>query len=794
MPFYPFLFLLTAGVYLFLSVRILWLDPKGQLNRVFCIGGILFGLWAFANAGTQMAADATNLWTWHIVSAIGWIAGPAFVLHFDLILSERKRFLSRPLLVILIYLPIAFFYYRVLTGPLIVAGFARIPGGWAEVTTGMTPWSAAYSLYFLGSVAIGLTSVYRWGRRNKVRTKRMQARLVIFVGVVSGILLSVSNLILPDLRIYLTAPLGPIAILPFAVGIGYAASRLKLMALTAETASNDILRTMGDGLILLGWDLRVLITNAVATQVLGLSQERLAGTQITTLFPDFSFVSELTPERLPPGKSLRNIEISYVTPSARPVTLSLSASSVIDQFGDSIGVVLILRDVSDLKLAQEKLNFMATHDPLTGLPNRFLLGDRLAMAIANAQRHGLSLAVILLDLDNFKTVNDTLGHTVGDELLRSFAAKVGRCLRTNDTVARLGGDEFVAVLSDLKAPDEASLVVNRIFAALREPFHIESHELYATASFGISIYPNDGESVEALLRTADTAMYSVKERGKSDFEFFSATMEEQSYQELLSPQSLRKAMAMNQFCLYYQPICDLETGAVVAAEALLRWQHPNRGLLSASSFIPAAESSGLITTIDEWVIRRVCEQKISWLSTDVRDIPISVNISTKCFQREGFVELASKVLSQTGVIPSGLIFELTESAAIKDIEHTRRTLGRLTDLGVRFIIHDFGTSYASLRWLKTVPIYAIKLDKFFVQNLSGDSDSFAIMRAIISMAHTLNFEVIAEGIETKEQAEQLRAMDWRNMPSVRCNQVQGFFYAQPMAPEDFAKRANQPAP
>jgi diguanylate cyclase (GGDEF)-like protein len=455
--------------------------------------------------------------------------------------------------------------------------------------------------------------------------------------------------------------------------------------------------------------------------------------------------------------------------------------------------VLVLRDVSELKLAREKLNFMATHDPLTGLPNRFLLGDRLRMAIANAQRHGLSLAVILLDLDNFKTVNDTLGHTVGDELLRSFAATVGRCLRTNDTVARLGGDEFVVVLSDLKSPDEASLVVDRILAALREPFHIESHELYPTASFGISIYPNDGESVETLLRTADTAMYSVKEGGKNDYRFFSTRMEEQSYEELLSPKTLRRALITNQFCLYYQPVYDLETGAVVAAEALLRWRHSERGLLSAGSFIPAAESSGLIATIDEWVIRKVCEQKIAWLSSGVRDLPISVNVSTKFFQREGFVELTSKIFSETGVIPSGLIFELTESAAVKDIDHTRRKMGRLTDLGVRFIIHDFGTSYASLRWLKTVPIYAIKLDKFFVQNLAGDSDSFAIMRAIISMAHTLNFEVIAEGIETKAQAEQLKAMDWKNMPSVRCNQVQGFFFSHPMTPEDFAKTANQSA-
>ena len=644
MPFYPFLYLLTAGAYLFLSVRILLLDPKGALNRVFCIAGILFGVWAFGQAGMQLAVDGTGLWRWDLVSAIGWVAGPAFVLHFDLILSERKRFLSRPLFIVMIYLPLAVFYYRVLTGPLIVAGFTRIPGGWAEVTTGVSAWSAAYSLYFLGYVVIGLTSVYRWGQRTEARIKRMQANLVVVVGAISGLALSLSNIILPDLRIYLTAPLGPIAILPFAIGIGYATTRLKLMTLTAQTASNDILRTMGDGLILLGWDLRVLITNAVATQILGLSQERLVGSSIAGVFPDLGFANELTPERLPPGRSLSNIEIAYVTPSARPVTLSLSASAVIDRFGDSIGVVLVLRDVSELKLAREKLNFMATHDPLTGLPNRFLLGDRLSMAIANAQRHGLSLAVILLDLDDFKTVNDTLGHTVGDELLRSFAVTVGRCLRTNDTVARLGGDEFVVVLSDLKSPDEASLVVDRILTALHEPFHIESHELYPTASFGISIYPTDGESVETLLRTADAAMYSVKEGGKNDYRFFSARTEEQSYEELLSPQMLRKALTANTFCLYYQPVCDLETGAVVAAEALLRWRRSERELLSAGSFVPVAERSGLIATIDEWVIRKVCEQKIAWLSSGVRDVPISVNVSTKCFQREGFVELTSRIV------------------------------------------------------------------------------------------------------------------------------------------------------
>ena len=772
---YPLVVFGAATIEIILAGYVFMVNPRGTQNRLFGAGCLLLAEWAFSYAIFAAHRGESAPATWYRAAAAGWTVSTPVLVHFLLATSRRGRLLRKRWFLTLLYAPAVAFLYRDITGPYFGVGFVQSSLGWTALRHPLSLWEVAFFAYAVAASLAGLVSVHLWGRATPHRAERLQARVIVSSGLVSILFAA------------LFQEISVLGALIWVIGIGFAVVRLNLMSLTFETAAHDILRTMGDGIILMGWDRLIRVANPAAARMLGIGQESLIGASITERLPQFSLVTDLTPEHLVPGRSINNVVIELVTPTARPVSLSLSASSVVDRFGESIGVVLMLRDISDLTTAQEKLKFMATHDPLTSLPNRFLLNDRLRMAIASARRHGLPLAVMLLDLDNFKMVNDTLGHSVGDQFLRVIAEEVGHCLRSTDTLARMGGDEFVAVLAEIKSHDDAAEVAKRILAALAEPLHIEVHELFPSASIGISVFPDDGDTVELLLRNADMAMYNVKEASKNGYRFFSESMTEGRYEQLLSPQSLQRALAENQFSVYYQPICDLDSGEVSAAEALLRWHHPERGLLEAHSFIPAAERSGLIIPIGEWVMRTVCEQLNAWRSSGLRQVPVTVNISPRQFQWEGFIEAVSALLREKQVDPSLLIFELTESAAIKDIDKSRQVMGRLVEMGIRIIIDDFGTGYSSLRWLKTVPAFAIKVDKFFVQHAEADADSLAILRAIISMAHSLGLQVIAEGIETEAQAERLRRLDWSNMPSVRCNQVQGYFFARPMTADEFTK-------
>lgn len=467
---------------------------------------------------------------------------------------------------------------------------------------------------------------------------------------------------------------------------------------------------------------------------------------------------------------------------------------LLDERGQMVGTFGVSRDITSAKQADEQLRFLATHDPLTGLPNRFLLNDRLRMGIAGSHRSGMPLAIMLIDIDNFKTVNDSLGHDVGDELLKSFAERTLKCLRANDTLARMGGDEFVAVLSELKTKADPSFVAKRILSSLEVPFHIGDRDLFVSASIGISVYPDDCDNAETLLSNADVAMYNIKSSTKRGFHFFLQNRHESAVEEIESDAALSSALEGGQFELYYQPIVDLGANAISMAEVLLRWNHPRRGLLTASEFIPAAERSGFIIPMSEWVLRSACAQKEAWRTAGKLDVPLAVNISAKHFQIEGFIQLTKRLLEEHSVAPSGILFEITESLALKDLEKSQETLRELSAFGVRVIIDDFGTGYSSLRWLKSIPAYAVKIDRLLVQHIAGDDSNVAILRAIVSMAHSLNIKVIASGVESQDQADLLRSIEWWGSPSLRCDGLEGHFFGRPGSREDFEKLLTAPLP
>ena len=445
---------------------------------------------------------------------------------------------------------------------------------------------------------------------------------------------------------------------------------------------------------------------------------------------------------------------------------------------------LVTASIEAHKLAEQvqtaklELDHLAHHDVLTDLPNRILLQDRLGQAIELAHRQQRRLAVMFMDLDQFKHINDSLGHAVGDQLLRSVAQRLVGCVRHSDTVSRQGGDEFVLLLPYIERVEDAALSAQKMLAALALPHRIDRHDLHIGASIGISIYPDDGQDAQTLIKCADSAMYHAKESGRDNYKFFEQSMNVRAVERQAIEGGLRRALQRQEFVLHYQPKINLQSGAIVGAEALIRWRHPQRGLVSSAQFVPIAEDSGLILPIGRWVLREACFQARAWQEADLPPIIIAVNTSALEFRAKDFLENIRATLEETGLEPRYLELELTESVLMRDAESANAVLHALADLGIKLAIDDFGTGYSSLSYLRQFPIGTLKIDQSFVKQMTGNPDDAAIVGAVISMAASLRLHVIAEGVETPEQHAFLLAR--------QCDEGQGYYFGRPMAAEAFA--------
>jgi diguanylate cyclase (GGDEF)-like protein len=420
----------------------------------------------------------------------------------------------------------------------------------------------------------------------------------------------------------------------------------------------------------------------------------------------------------------------------------------------------------------DRLAHQAHHDALTGLPNRVLFEDRLAMAIAHAHRQNRQLAVLFLDLDQFKVINDSLGHGLGDRLLQAVAARLEASMREGDTVARQGGDEFILLLPWIANAVDAAKVARKILETVRQPFHLDDRDLYVTTSIGVSVYPEDGDSVAALIKNSDSALYRAKERGRDGVQLYAPAMNAQAAERLNLESSLRRALPLGQFELYYQPVVDAVRREPVGVEALLRWRHPERGLLAPGDFISLAEITGLIGQIGPWALRTACGQAKRWHDRGHEGLLLSVNVSPRQFLEGDLVSQVASALDETGLDPSLLELEITESVAMQHAEATIGMLGRLKGLGVRVAIDDFGTGYSSLAYLKRFPLDTLKIDRSFVHDIHNDPVAAAISTAVIVMAHTLKLRVVAEGVESEEQHEFLAANG--------CDGMQGYLFGRPV--------------
>jgi diguanylate cyclase (GGDEF)-like protein len=428
------------------------------------------------------------------------------------------------------------------------------------------------------------------------------------------------------------------------------------------------------------------------------------------------------------------------------------------------------------ELATVEMEHLAYHDALTGLPNRPLFMDRLIMALAQGNRVNQKLAVFFLDLDRFKNINDSLGHSTGDTLLKAVAERIRRCMREGDTVARFGGDEFTLLIPRIDYIEDAAKIAQKILETVKIPFNLGGQELFVSTSIGISISPSDGTDPETLVRNADSAMYRAKDQGRDNYQLYAPAMNARALEHLALENMLRKALSHRELVLFYQPVTDMETKRVIGVEALIRWKHPDLGLLSPANFISVAETSGLILPIGEWVLRTACSQIKLWQKRIDSDLFVAVNLSARQFQQPNLVEQIGEVLAEANLNPECLELEITESNAMQNADNTIHTLRELKNLGVRIAMDDFGTGYSSLSYLKRFPIDTLKLDQSFVRNITTDPIDAAIATAVIAMAHSLNLKVVGEGVETEEQFAFLQRQ--------KCDSIQGYLFSPPLSVEN----------
>jgi diguanylate cyclase (GGDEF)-like protein/PAS domain S-box-containing protein len=535
---------------------------------------------------------------------------------------------------------------------------------------------------------------------------------------------------------------------------------------------------------------RFLYVNPQLCEMLNYTEEELLGLSVKQISHagDVSATDDLG-EKLRIGaiKSFK-LEKRYLRKDGSPVWVGLTIAAKRDRFGRHLYDVSVIEDISARKGAEERIQYLASHDGLTGLPNRAMFAQLLNLAVETARRYDRRFAVLFIDLDRFKVINDTLGHEAGDVLLREMAARLRECLRASDVVARLGGDEFVVLVQEVSEPGQVAAIARNILAEVMKPIVILGQECRVTASIGICMHPEEGQDDQSVMKHADMAMYAAKEEGKNTYQFYSSAMHAHSIERLTLETNLRRALEQKELHLHYQAKVDFKDGSITGVEALLRWDNPTLGAVSPTQFIPVAEETGLIVPIGKWVLRTACEQNVAWLREGLPPVRMSVNLSMRQLNDEGLTREIETVLRETGMSPDLLELEVTESMIMHNAERAVRILTAIKALGVRLAIDDFGTGYSSLAHLKRFPIDTLKVDRSFIREIPKDTEDRAIAEAIIAMGKTLSLTVVAEGVETPEQQAFLSER--------ACDEMQGYYFSTPVPPEEFAAllRTHRPEP
>jgi len=773
-----------ATVFLVLAVffagYILYKNPKKGVNRLFAYFSVPVIIWCFGFIFMTSATDKVSAGLWCRIMISGWGFFEPLILHISLRITDNSYAKKHPWIYVPIYLPSFVMVYLHVGKLAFIKDFIHTTFGWTYIYKKDLCLILINNIHIAVYILATLVLLYRSYRKSADIIYRRQIRVIFMTIVISVVAFFLITYVPVLFHIQPFSYLDLIIVQIWVLGLSYAIIRYGFMVISPETAASSIIKTMADGLLLTDRAGVIVSVNPSLFRLLQGETKTIVGNPVESIFPA-AFTKQHFKSLLVSGNIVQDMETSVSSTDGNEICVSLSASAVTDKWGRKTGYVVILHDISERKRTEKQLQHMATHDTLTNLPNRTIVNDRLRNAISRAKRHKQIVGLLLIDVDKFKNINDTFGHDAGDKILKQVAAGLNQSIRDYDTVARMGGDEFIIILSDLKDRKDCDVVIERIRSSFSRPKEIGKQRVIVTLSIGVSICPDHAENIEDLMKFADLALYRVKASGRNDFQLYSPEFDAEARKNIHMEQELGAAITHSQLELYYQPIYATFSGKLMSVEALLRWNHPRLGLIGPMDFISLAERSGLIVPIGEWVLNQACRQQKKWIQLGFKGIPVTVNISARQFQDPQLISKIEGAVRDSGIGPQLLELELTETTAMLDIERTIEIVKKLKESGISIIIDDFGSGYSSMAWLKQLNVRAIKIDRFFIQNIAHDPYDAAIVKAVVSMAHSIGIQVVAEGIETVEQLDALKSMRWDVSTKLSCDWVQGYLFSKPVA-------------
>lgn len=762
--------LISASITFLLGIGIVVREQASRVGVLYLLETLAIGTWFLGSGAAYLSIDAVIADRWLRFAQVGVAFIPALTLQFTWSVIHppvRLRWL----------LSLGWGCSGVFAAAALVSSsyfgtpYRHFWGYYVHYTA----YSTLFILFAAAVFAV-IFLLYEWAYRrahpSAIAARRARLLLIAFaIGITSAIDF------VPAYGVNLYA----FGYIPVLISIGlvtYITDRYRLMDITPAFAARQIIETMNDGLFVLDKEGIVRVTNDTLLDMIGMKREEVVDKPVPRYFRRLLTHAEFA--AIQSGVPLHNREVDFIRTDGISVAVSLSVSTMPEGRSQNAAYVGVVRNITESKRAEERIRFLAYYDSLTSLPNRQLFQEQLHAALANAARRQRMVALLFLDLDHFKRVNDTLGHALGDSLLQAVAGRLLSCVRTartgareiEDTIARLGGDEFIVALYDLEKKEDALRVAKRVLAAVSEPVRLGQHDIAVTASLGISIYPCDGDDAVALLKHADAAMYQAKEAGRNGYFLYDRTLDSIMYDRLLLQAKLRRALEQGSLSLHYQPQVTIPGREPVAVEALLRWDDPDLGSIPPARFIPIAEESRLILPIGDWVLKTACAQVRAWQDAGLPALRVAVNLSSRQFADRNMAAIVGAALESARLEPSRLDLELTESMIMQDALHTHRTLEELKGMGVHLSVDDFGTGYSSLGYLRSFPIDALKIDRTFVHRIGAEPNNRAIVAAIIAMARSLKLGVIAEGVDSEEQLNFLRLHG--------CKLAQGFLFCEPL--------------
>lgn len=806
MNFMVIVYLLTSIFYILIGTFSLMYDIKNKLNRIFFVFCLDLSLWSTALMLMNAASDAATATVFRQTATIFWSFVYCLMLHFLLVLVEKDRLLSNPLYLGLFYLPAMisiyiYYIYNPVTEDLIV----RSKYGWSYWNSGGNGLLIDFylPLYYCTYVLASIFIILFWGKQSPLKREKKQAKIIVVTIIAVFVLGSLTDIILPVLG----KPIVPALTVCFIVipvyGIWYSIKRYRLMNLNPQNIVAEVLRTMNEGMLITDRSHCIRDINEGARMMLGYSKEELLGKPLEFV------VKNMHDNTIKPAN-----ELMLLRKDNQMLWVSFSSSMLLDEWNELYGTVLLFQDLSENKRIQKELQAshdeleqkvldrtrelnaanrelqieidsrigmekeirkLAFYDHLTGLPNNKSFIDSVNKVIAEKQAQDFSMALLYLDLDSFKIINDTMGHAQGDQLLKMVSLRLVSIVGSSDSIARVGGDEFLVLVTGEADETSVGILASRLNEAFRRKFDLSGNEVYVTASIGVALYPVDGEDAQTLMMNADIAMHRAKEKGRNKYEVCTPAMKSSLVEIMNLTNQMYKAVNRNEFELHYQPQVDISSGMIVGFEALIRWNHPELGLISPGKFIPIAEKTGLIRPIGEWVLKNACRQMKDWHDQGFQRVPVAVNLSVRQFVEYDLVGVVDQVLQETGLEPGYLELEITESILMEDTKSISETLRRLDDMGVKIAMDDFGMKYSSLNYLKQIPLHRLKIDMSFVQGITVNRKDEIIIDGIITLAKNLGIDVLAEGVETLPQLDFLK--------NARCFIVQGFYLYKPMTVE-----------